>query len=119
VFFYYISEVQKESSLRPFSHLCEQITIYYYKNYSPLLKDLFTQEHKTVMTEACFDWMIGNKKVATQVRAMTSLYFLGTEFDWIHLELKQIIEQNIHDGSAGYKVRGRKTIEKINSFRKI
>ena len=67
------------------------------------------------MAECCFDWLISDQKVACQVRAMTSLYYLGTEFNWIHPELKTIIEQNIHQGSAGYKARGKKIIQLINN----
>jgi len=48
---------------------------------------------------------------------MTVLYFLGTEFEWIHPELEQIIEKNIHQGSAGYKSRGQHTLENIRNFR--
>ena len=70
------------------------------------------------MTECCFDWLITDKKIACQARAMTALFHLGTEFEWIHPELQQIIEQNIHLGSAGYKARGKNTIKQIVTFQK-
>ena len=57
------------------------------------------------------------QKVACQVHAMTALYFLGTEYDWIHPDLEQIVQQNIHNGSAGYKARGRHILENISKFR--
>lgn len=115
-FFEHISEVKKDSSVRPLAHLCELLTIEYYKKSNPTMSSVFTQTHKEVMTEVCFDWLITDQKVACQARAMTSLYFLGTEFDWIHPELVTVIEQRIHDGSAGYKNRGRKTIELVQKF---
>ncbi|MGB0788706.1 MAG: adenylosuccinate lyase, partial [Marinirhabdus sp.] len=76
------------------------------------------QKHKETMTENCFDWLITPQKVACQARAMTALYFLGTEMAWVHPELKTIIETNLHKGSAGYQNRGAKTIEKILKYNK-
>ena len=46
---------------------------------------------------------------------MSSLYFLGTEFDWIHPELKIIIEQDYNSQSAGFKARSRHVLEKMKS----
>jgi len=45
---------------------------------------------------------------------MNSLYFLGTEFDWIHPELKTIIERDYSSQSAGFKARARHILIKIN-----
>lgn len=116
-FFNYLPTVKEHNILRALSFICELVSIAYYKKRDPVLGDGFTQKHKTVMTECCFDWLITRQKVACQVRAMTALYFLGTEFEWLHPELQQIIQQNIHQGSAGYEARGRHTLEKINRFK--
>lgn len=115
-FFENISGVTKDQIIRPMAHLCELLAIEYYKKKDPELLEAFSEKHKAQMIECSFDWLISYQKVACQVRAMTSLYYLGTEFDWIHAELQQIIEQNIHKGSAGYKSRGRHTLEKILKF---
>jgi len=109
--------VKKDQSLRPLAHICELLTIEYYKKKTPEIQTFFSKKHKAIMTECCFDWLITNQKVACHVRAMTSLYFLGTEFDWIHPELTQIIEQNIHSGSGAYKARGKQTLASIHRFR--
>ncbi|MGB3152866.1 MAG: adenylosuccinate lyase, partial [Maribacter sp.] len=63
---------------------------------------------------ACFDWLIGNHKVAAKAYSMTCLLFLGRKFDWIHPELKLVLEQNYASGSAAYKARARMTLAKIN-----
>lgn len=117
VFFGNLSRVKKDQSLRPLAHMCELLSIQYYHKKNPQLLTILSEKHKTIMTECAFDWLITDQKVACQVRAMTALYYLGTEFDWIHPELEQIIQQNIHHGSAGYKARGRNTLEKIAKFR--
>ena len=116
-YFERLPRVKKDQSLRPLAHICELITIEYYKKKTPEIQTFFSETHKTIMTECCFDWLITDQKVACQVRAMTSLYFLGTEFDWIHPELTQIIEQNIHSGSGAYKARGKHTLASIRRFR--
>ena len=112
-FFKHLSSVKEDSSVRPLSHICELLCIVYFKEKDPLLKKALTIKHKELMVECCFDWLITNQKVACEVRAMTCLYHLGTEKDWIHPELKTIINQNIHTSSAGYQSRGKKILQKI------
>ncbi|MEL6812739.1 MAG: adenylosuccinate lyase [Bacteroidota bacterium] len=116
IFFEKLPTVHKDSILRPCANICEKLAIAHYKKKDTVLGDAFTHAHKLQMTECCFDWMITPQKIACQARAMTALYYLGTEFDWIHAELKQIVAQNIHTGTAGYKARGRKVLEQISKF---
>ena len=106
-----------DSIVRPISHICERICISNYKKEDPALQDSFTQQHKEKLIDAAFDWLITDQKVACQVRAMTCLFHLGTEFDWIHEELKQILLKNMHSGSGGYISRGRKTLDEIRKYR--
>ncbi|MBX2829046.1 MAG: adenylosuccinate lyase [Flavobacteriaceae bacterium] len=112
-YFESISKVKKDQSVRPLANLCEKICLAYYKKRDPQIKEVLSPTHKEQMIETCFDWMITDQKVACQARAMTCLYYLGTEYDWIHPELEQIIERNIPMGSAGYKNRGSKILAKI------
>ena len=107
-----------DGQVRSFGLICELITIGYYQKKMKKYREALTQKHKEVMTECCFDWMITNQKVACQARAMTALYFLGTETAWIHPELAIIIQQNLPNGTAGYKSRGQKTLESISAFSK-
>lgn len=116
-FFEHLHKAKLDQAVRPVAMICELLTLAYYKKKDANLQPLFTQRHKEAMTECCFDWMITEQKVACQARAMTSLYLLGTEFEWIHPELKPIIETNIHSGSAGYKARGKSILQQIDSFK--
>lgn len=104
-----------DGQLRSFGLICELLAIGYYKQNKPDYREALTLKHKEVMIECCFDWMLTNQKVACQARAMTALYFLGTETDWIHPELVMIIQQNLPQGSAGYINRGQKIVNKIKS----
>ncbi|MEZ4779517.1 MAG: adenylosuccinate lyase [Flavobacteriaceae bacterium] len=112
-FFSHLGSVKEDSSVRPLSHICELLCHQYYKKGDKTLQQLFSETYKEILVEVCFDWLITNQKVACEVRAMSCLYELGTEKDWIHSELKTIIEQNIHTRSAGYQSRGKKILDKI------
>ena len=116
-FFEMLPKAKLDQVVRPLAHICERLCLAYYKRRYPEVRSKLSEAHKLTMTECSFDWLITDQKVACQVRAMTCLYYLGTEFDWIHPELKQILEDNIHKGSAGYKSRAKKTLEQIRKFR--
>ena len=108
-----LGKVHLESSVRPFSKICELLITSYYLEESDSTKEPLTRVHLEKMTEACFDWLIGDYKVAPKAYAMTSLLLLGRTFSWIHPELKLILEQNYGAGSAAYKARARMTLAKI------
>ena len=40
--------------------------------------------------------MINDEKVAVKAYSMATLYYLGTEFDWIHEELKLLFYGSSH-----------------------
>lgn len=115
LFFNNITFPKKESTVRPLAHICERLCLAYYKKQNKTLLPLFTNQHKEIMVEVCFDWMITDKKVACTARAMTALYHLGSEIDWIHAELKILLQQKIPQGSAGYKNRAKKILALLNN----
>jgi hypothetical protein len=116
-FFEQLPTAKGDGALRSVGLICELIAIQYYKIENKKVRNCLRQKHKEIMTECCFDWLITNQKVACQARAMLALYYLGTEIDWIHPELETILQKNIHQGSAGYKSRGSKILQKIARFR--
>ena len=116
LFFKNLPKVQKDQAVRPFSKICLMLAKQYYRKKDDLVINSLQPQHKKVMTECCFDWLITDQKVACQAFSMDALYLLGTEIEWIHSELKVILEQNIHSQSAAYCARGRITLEKIKKF---
>ena len=108
-----IHRVSFDSSVRPMAKICEFLTKAYFSKSINLTKRILTNEHLEQIASACFDWLIGDHKVAAQAYSMTSLLLLGRTFVWIHPELKIILEQNYNSGSAAYKARARLTLEKI------
>lgn len=115
-FFDHLSYVKDNSSVRPLAHICEILCLKYYTEKNELLTSLFSKTHKSKMTECCFDWLLTEKKVACQVRAMLCLFYLGTENRWIHNELKALLQKNVPKGSAGYQARGKKILQMIKGF---
>ncbi|AWX43068.1 hypothetical protein HME9304_00055 [Flagellimonas maritima] len=111
-----LSTLKSESVIRPMSHICELCTIAYFKNKDMAFQQQITSEQLERIMTVCFDWLIGNHKVAAKVFAMTSLYWLGMKYDWVHTELKIILEQNIHKGTAGYKFRAGKILSELRGL---
>ncbi len=106
--------VYQHPAVRPMAKIFECLTIAFYQKKSPDVKRSLTKTHREKITEICFDWLITDQKVAPKAYSMTSLYLLGTEFDWVHPELKITLENNYNAGSAAYKARSRMTLKKLS-----
>lgn len=105
--------VHLDPAVRPMAKICEHLTLAYYKKKDQRVISSLTNTRKEHITELCFDWLITSQKVAAKAYAMTSLYFLGKNFDWIHSELKLILQQNYQHGSAAYKARARMILKRL------
>lgn len=107
------SKVYQHSAVRPMAKIFEYLITAYYQKKRIKIQQSLTVAHREKITEICFDWLITDQKVAPQAYAMASLYLLGTEFDWIHPELKITLENNYNTGSAAYKARSRMILKKM------
>lgn len=108
-----ISTVHLDSSVRPMAKICEYLMTAYFSKTPNKTQEHLSKEHLEQITATCFDWLIGNQKVAAQAYSMTCLLLLGKKFDWILPELKMILEKNYAHGSAAYQARARLTLAKI------
>lgn len=113
-----MSTVYQDSALRPVAKITEHLVLSYYKKQDPLTQKYLTTTHKERLVEAGFDWMITEQKVAVKAYTMTSLFWLGTEIDWVHSELSRIMEDGYATGSAAFKARCRHMFEAIKRFKK-
>ncbi len=109
----HLSQIKNESSLRPLSKICAFLIKSYLLKNDNFENNTLTKKHKERIIENNFDWLIEEHKVATQVFAMDTLYYLGKEFDWIHTELQLILQKNTPKGSAGYKAHARSILKII------
>lgn len=112
-----VGSLKLDSSIRPMAKICELLIEGYFKKKRNDIKEVLNEQNLEEITTACFDWLIGNHKVAAKAYSMTCLQLLGQKYDWIHPELKMVLEQNYLSGSAAYKARARMTLEKINKSR--
>ncbi|WP_108244657.1 adenylosuccinate lyase [Muricauda brasiliensis] len=108
-----LSELKSESCIRPIAHVCEMLCEAYFKKKNPEFVQNMTNDHLEKIMTACFDWLIGPMNMAPKVFAMTSLYYLGLKFDWVHPELKLVLEESYANGSTGYQNRAKKTLDKL------
>lgn len=108
-----LATLQSESCIRPMAHVCQMITEAYFKKKDSSFRKKVTEIHLDQMVTACFDWLIGEHKMAAKVFAMTSLLHLGKKFEWIHPELRSVLEQSMGDGTAGYRNRAEKTLNAL------
>lgn len=110
------AKLKSESCMRPMAHVLEMLNEEYFKKNNALYQKTITNEHHGVMIETCFDWLISEHKVATKVFGMTSLFYLGEKYDWIRPELKSVLELQIVNGTAGFKSRGGKILNKLKNL---
>jgi hypothetical protein len=111
-----LENLDSESCIRPMAHVCELIVLKRYKTKDKAYAEGIRAQTMEKIVSACFDWLIGSRKVAAKVFAMTSLLHLGTEFKWIHPELKPILENSINSGTVGYKNRAQKTLKALETL---
>ena len=107
-----MNKLKFDSSKRPIAKICE-ILLDDYNNNGNSRKYLMP-ENKSLIISCCFDWMLGQEKVAVEAYSMNILYVLGKEERWIHKELKHILVNNMDNKSCGYKARGKKILKLIN-----
>jgi len=108
-----LAHMNSESCIRPMAHVCQMIMeAYFEKKDKVFIENINFNQLERILT-VCFDWLIGPHKVAAKVFSMTSLFYLGMHFDWVHPELRLVLEETISQGTSGYKNRAKKTLDKL------
>lgn len=110
-----IHKVHLDPAVRPVAKVCEYLITAYYSKSENAIQSALSSTHKERIVEACFDWMINDEKIAPKAYAMNTLFLLGHEIDWIHPELKLILERDYQMQSSGFKARARHILKKIKT----
>ncbi|SFU39257.1 hypothetical protein SAMN05216480_102200 [Pustulibacterium marinum] len=76
-------------------------------------RSIITPEKKEKIIEVCFDWLIGNEKVAIKAYAMRILELIGKDSDWVYPELTLILQENMEKHSAAYKAAAKDVLKKM------
>ena len=104
-----LSAYRHDGAVRSVSKICLFAVQRDLKSYDGFLSSTQRQQ----VTEACFDWLISNTKVASKAYAMRTLYLLGKENHWIHAELKHILPQGFPLHSPAYQSAAKEILKKI------
>jgi hypothetical protein len=99
-----------DSAIRPATKICLFLSKSNHRKNGISL----TQEQEHLLIEALLDRLIQNEKVAAKVYAMRALFVLGKKYNWVHDELKNIIEQDYANHSAAYQAATRNLLKKLN-----
>ncbi len=110
-----IGSLHLDSAVRPMAKICEYLILAYFSKKPNEVRKVLEEHHLEAIATACFDWLIGDYKVAAKAYSMTSLYLLGKKFKWIHPELRLVLERHYATSSAAYKARARHTLAKLNN----
>ena len=113
-----ISSLKFDSSIRPCAKICEHLATAYYAKSPNKTKEKLTLKHIDAIVETGFDWLITPQKIAVRAYTMNTLYLFGLEKEWIHPELKHLIETKIIHESKGTKARGKHVIKLIEKHTK-
>ena len=105
-----LPKIKDDSALRP----ATKIAFFLVKSNHRKNGISLTQEQEHNLIEALIDRLIQDEKVAAKVYAMKALFVLGKKYDWVHEELKTIIEQDYSNHSAAYQAATRNLLKKLN-----
>ncbi|MBC9797308.1 adenylosuccinate lyase [Sinomicrobium weinanense] len=111
-----IPKLKADGAIRSTGKVYELLCEYYFsKQQNPVRKSL-TEEQLGKIAETCFDWLIGNEKVAVKAYAMRCLFLLGKKFQWIYPELQLVLQQGYTQHSAAYRSRAKHILDKIREI---
>ncbi|NMH29620.1 hypothetical protein G6047_16385 [Flavobacterium sp. SE-s28] len=101
---------ENDSALRSISKICLFICERHFGKNQTVFASKEQLQH---ISEACFDWLISDGKVAMKAYAMRALFLTGKDFDWIYPELGTILEKDFPHHSAAYKAAARELLKKL------
>ena len=113
-----ICNLQFDSAIRPCAKICEHLATAYNSKTENNVKKQLQQNHIEAILETGFYWLLTDQKIAVKAYTMNTLYLFGLEKDWVHPELKHLIETKIIHQSKGTKARGKHILNLIEKHQK-
>ncbi len=114
----HLHHVKNESAVRSLAKIGRWIALDYKKkaNQHPIQIAEILQ-----LVEVGFDWMIGPYPVAPKAYTMDTLFIFGNvqnpELEWVLESLKDVILQQIQQGSPGFQNHGNKILEQLKRLK--
>ncbi|TDO77350.1 hypothetical protein EV143_104113 [Flavobacterium chryseum] len=103
--------LKDESAIRPIAKVTQLLVKSHYKKEENGIS--LSEDNLQNCIEASFDWLINDVKVATKAYSIRTLYILGNHYDWIHPELRIILNKDYAEHSAAYKAVAKEVLRKI------
>lgn len=113
-----ITNLKFDSAIRPCAKICEHLANAYFSKTKNEIQVKLQNNHIDAIVTTGFDWLITPQKIAVRAYTMNTLYFFGLEKDWIHPELKHLIETKIIHESKGCTARGKHVLSLIEKHQK-
>jgi hypothetical protein len=98
-----------DSALRSVAKICQICANHLKKN-----PEFLTETQMKQITEACFQWLISDEKVAVKAYAIRALFQLGKTQSWIYPELIPVLQHGFSIHSAAYKAVAKEVLSKLN-----
>lgn len=102
-----------DGAIRSISKICMFTAKRHLKKSNPQ-QQFLSENQLQQISEACFDWLISDKKVASKAYAMRTLFEIGKIQDWIHPELKEILSKDFPHHSPAYKAASKDILKNIS-----
>ncbi len=113
-----INTLKFDGAIRPCAKICEHLASAYDAKLRNEVQKQLHQKHIDAIIETGFDWLITPQKIAVRAYTMNTLYVFGLQKDWVHPELKHLIESKIIHESKGTKARGKHILKLIEKHQK-
>lgn len=107
-----------DSAIRPCAKVCEHLAVAYFSKKKNEIQTFLKEDHIDAIIETGFDWLITPQKIAVRAYTMGALYLFGLKKEWVHPELKHLIETKIINESKGTKARGKHILQLIEKHQK-
>ncbi len=97
-----INTLNFDSGIRPVAKVCGFIAKEYVSTQHKAMNKMLMSKHK-------------ERKTAIKAYAMTTLFLLGKDSEWVYPELVQILERDFQNQSPGFKARAKHILKKVNT----
>ncbi|HMI07705.1 MAG TPA: hypothetical protein VK528_09185 [Flavobacterium sp.] len=76
-------------------------------------ENFLSEKQLKQLTEACFDWLIGDTKVAAKAYSMRALFEIGKLQDWIYPQMRSVLETGYPEHSPAYRAAAKDLLRKM------
>ena len=98
----YLYKLKNDSAIRVISRILIAIVQFNTKKIKTN-SGFLTDNQLEKISEACFDWFIGDYRVAVKHNSLLTLFEIGKKIDWIYPELRILLEKQVNFPSPAYK----------------